>query len=87
MTGANGVIPNQVHQKEMKKILENAEKHLDFLKETDDSGYTVSERILMLFSRNIPYYVGPVGNGSKTGWAVRREQGRYFPGIWNKRLI
>ena len=33
----------------MKKILENAEKHLDFLKETDDSGYTVSERILMPF--------------------------------------
>lgn len=81
MTGANGVIPNQVHQKEMKKILENAEKHLDFLKETDDSGYTVSERILMLFSRNIPYYVGPVGNGSKTGWAVRREQGQVLP--WN----
>ncbi len=65
----------------MKKILENAEKHLDFLKETDDSGYTVSERILMLFSRNIPYYVGPVGNGSKTGWAVRREQGQVLP--WN----
>lgn len=81
MTGANGVIPNQVHQKELKKILENAEKHLEFLKEKDDSGYTVSERIQMLFSRNIPYYVGPVGNGSKTGWAVSREPGQVLP--WN----
>ena len=35
--------------KELKKILENAEHHLDFLKEKDESGYTVSERILMLF--------------------------------------
>ena len=67
ITGANGIIPNQVHRKELKKILENAEHHLDFLKEKDESGYTVSERILMLFSSNIPYYVGPVGSGSKTG--------------------
>lgn len=49
ITGANGIIPNQVHRKELKKILENAEHHLDFLKEKDESGYTVSERILMLF--------------------------------------
>ena len=33
ITGANGIIPNQVHRKELKKILENAEHHLDFLKE------------------------------------------------------
>ena len=64
ITGANGIIPNQVHRKELKKILENAEHHLDFLKEKDESGYTVSERILMLFSSNIPYYVGPVGSGA-----------------------
>ena len=33
ITGANGIILNQVHRKELKKILENAEHHLDFLKE------------------------------------------------------
>lgn len=81
VTGANGVIPNQVHRKELKKILENAENHLPFLKEKDSSGYTVSERILMLFSKNIPYYVGPVGKGSKNGWAEIREEGQILP--WN----
>ena len=81
ITGANGIIPNQVHRKELKKILENAEHHLDFLKEKDESGYTVSERILMLFSSNIPYYVGPVGSGSKTGWAKIQESGQVLP--WN----
>ena len=81
ITGANGIIPNQVHRKELKKILENAEHHLDFLKEKDESGYTVSERILMLFSSNIPYYVGPVGSGSKTGWAKIKESGQVLP--WN----
>ena len=81
ITGANGVIPNQVHRKELKKILENAENHLPFLKEKDSSGYTVSERILMLFSKNIPYYVGPVGKGSQNGWAEIREEGQILP--WN----
>lgn len=81
LTGANGVIPNQVHRKEMKKILENAEAYLPFLKEKDESGYTVSERILMLFSFQIPYYVGPLGENSKTGWAMRKEDGRILP--WN----
>ncbi|MFR7391024.1 MAG: CRISPR-associated endonuclease Cas9 REC1/REC2 domain-containing protein [Blautia faecis] len=80
MTGANGVIPIR-YIKEMKKILENAEKHLDFLKETDDSGYTVSKESLMLFPEIFLIMVGPVGNGSKTGWAVRREQGQVLP--WN----
>ncbi len=81
ITGANCVIPNQVHCKELKKILKNAETHLAFLKEKDESGYTVSERIIMLFSNNIPYYVGPVGKGSKNGWAKIREEGQVLP--WN----
>ena len=81
ITGSNGVIPNQVHLKELKKILENAEKHVSFLKEKDDSGYTVSEKIVMLFSNNIPYYIGPVGSGSKTGWAEIKEEGQVLP--WN----
>lgn len=81
LTGANGVIPNQVHKKEMKRILSNAEKYLPFLKEKDQSGLTVSERILQLFSFQIPYYVGPTGKNSKTGWAVRKDDGGILP--WN----
>ncbi|XME01802.1 type II CRISPR RNA-guided endonuclease Cas9 [Lachnospiraceae bacterium C1.1] len=86
MTFANGVIPNQVYVKEMKKILLNAEAYLPFLRETDDSGLTVSQRILALFSFRIPYYVGPIGQeyADKEGynvWSVRREAGRVYP--WN----
>lgn len=86
LIAANGVIPNQVYVREMKKILENAEKYLVFLKNKDESGLTVSERILELFTFRIPYYVGPIGRGHEDRegynvWAVRKEQGRVYP--WN----
>lgn len=81
LTGANGIIPNQVHAKELNKILKNAEQYLPFLLEKDESGLTVSERVSRLFSFQIPYYVGPVNPNSKTGWAVRKADGRVLP--WN----
>lgn len=86
LTASNGVIPNQVHAIEMKKILENAEQYLPFLKEKDESGLTVSERILNLFQFQIPYYVGPLNlqhKDAKEGhaWAIRKKQGRVLP--WN----
>jgi len=81
LTGANGVIPNQVHKKEMERILQNAESYLPFLKDKDESGLTVSERIIRLFTFQIPYYVGPLGENSKTGWIVRKEKGAVLP--WN----
>ena len=81
LTGANGVIPNQVHKKEMERILKNAENYLPFLKDKDESGLTVSERIIQLFTFQIPYYVGPLGENSKTGWIVRKEEGMVLP--WN----
>ena len=81
LTGANGVIPNQVHKKEMERILKNAENYLPFLKEKDESELTVSERIIQLFSFQLPYYVGPIGENSKTGWVVRKEGGKVLP--WN----
>ena len=81
LTGANGVIPNQVHKKEMERILKNAENYLPFLKEKDESELSVSERIIQLFTFQIPYYVGPIGENSKTGWVVRKEGGKVLP--WN----
>ena len=85
LTASNGIIPNQLHLKEMKKILSNAEKYLEFLKDKDESGYTVSERICQLFSFQIPYYIGPVTENSKknggNGWVIRNEAGMVFP--WN----
>ena len=85
LTASNGIIPNQVHLKEMKKILKNAEGYLPFLKVVDESGLTTSERIVKLFSFRIPYYVGPVtGNSAKdggNGWVVRKAEGEVLP--WN----
>lgn len=83
LTFANGVIPNQVHLMELKKILKNAECYLPFLKEVDESGYTVSERIIQLFKFQIPYYVGPVNikGESENCWVVRKEDGQVLP--WN----
>lgn len=85
MTERNGVIPNQVYAAELKKILENAENYLRFLNKRDESGYTVSERILMLFSFQIPYYIGPVSSNSAlkggNGWVIRKEDGAVLP--WN----
>ncbi len=82
LTASNGVIPNQVHAAELRAILENAENYLDFLKEKDDSGLTLSKRIEQLFSFQIPYYVGPLINtDNNTAWVIRRQPGRVFP--WN----
>lgn len=84
LTFENGVIPNQVHVREIKKILKNAEAYLPFLKEKDEGGRTVSERIIQLFKFQIPYYVGPVnvnGGEAENRWAVRKESGKVLP--WN----
>lgn len=85
LTASNGVIPNQVHLAEMEKILKNAEGYLPFLRSVDDSGLTVSERIVRLFSFQIPYYLGPLSEHSAenngNGWVVRKESGQVFP--WN----
>lgn len=65
----NSVVPYQVHEKELKKILCNAEKYLPFLKNTDETGKSVSDKIRMLMTFRIPYYVGPLlGNNA---WVER----------------
>ena len=76
LTASNGVIPNQLHAFEMKAILTNAEKYLPFLLDKDESGLTVSERILELFTFHIPYYVGPIGACGDNVWAKRRFGGK-----------
>lgn len=81
----NGVVPHQVHQIELQVILERAETYLPFLKQRDDRGISVSEKILKIFEFRIPYYVGPLSdrhmeNGANA-WIVRKEAGRIYP--WN----
>lgn len=85
LTAKNGVIPNQLHRMELAKILANAESYCPFLTEKDESGLTVSERIIELFSFQIPYYIGPTSEQSAlnggNGWVVRRNPGEVLP--WN----
>ena len=66
----NGLIPNQVHRRELKKILDNASEYLDFLRKSDDYG-TVSDKILSIFDYKIPYYVGPLNSASDKSWAIQ----------------
>lgn len=82
LTSSNGVIPYQVHMMELKAILANAEIYLKFLKIKDETGLTVSEKIMQLFEFQIPYYVGPLfNNGKGNAWVERKESGKVFP--WN----
>ncbi|MDE6850989.1 MAG: type II CRISPR RNA-guided endonuclease Cas9, partial [Lachnospiraceae bacterium] len=83
----NGVIPYQLHEKELKIILENAAKYYPFLSERDADGYSAMEKIQSIFRFRIPYYVGPVNtyHQDKGGnsWAVRKKEhpGKIYP--WN----
>lgn len=83
--GDNGVIPYQIHKMEMEKILTQAEKHFSFLAQKDDSGISVTEKIISLLTFRIPYYVGPLNpaHAEEDGhaWVVRRRSGRVVP--WN----
>ncbi len=86
ITNMNGVIPNQVHAKELIVILEKASKYYDFLNKIDESGLTVKDQIIQMFTFQIPYYVGPLANynGKGNGWAVRKpgeETTKVYP--WN----
>ena len=81
----NGVIPYQIHKKELQQILDNAEKYLGFLSECDDKGISVKEKIMSIMTYRIPYYVGPV-NTAHDGiggfsWAVRKSSEPVRP--WN----
>lgn len=77
-TKDNSVVPYQIHKEELIKILDNAEKYHSFLKEKDESGYTVKEKIIQLLEFRIPYYVGPLNSHKKANeggyaWSVRKK--------------
>ncbi len=76
----NGVIPHQLHEAELVKILERASTYLSFLDETDASGLTKREQIHEMFRFRIPYYVGPLDSRPKSSWIVRKNE-KIYP--WN----
>lgn len=76
----NRVIPYQLYWYELNQLLKKAENYLDFLKEEDENGLTVSEKIMSVFSFRIPYFVGPLNEHSEHAW-IKRKSGKIYP--WN----
>lgn len=82
--GDNRVIPYQLYWFELNKILENAKTYLPFLKEPDEDGITVAEKVLTVFEFRVPYFVGPLREKSEpklNHWMVRKAEGKIYP--WN----
>lgn len=71
VTKDNGVIPHQLHEMELRRILEKAAAYLPFLNETHSSGLTRSQEIIRMFLFRIPYYVGPLNENSPYSWITR----------------
>lgn len=87
ITKSNGVIPYQVNYMELKKILENASDYLLFLKQKDNDGISVSDKILSLLEFRIPYYVGPINTyHKKNAWMVRKQDGKITPWNFDKKV-
>ncbi len=80
-SSANSVLPYQLHMIELKHILENARKRFAFLSVPDETGLTISDKIISLMKFRIPYYVGPLNPASRYSWIVRKESGKILP--WN----
>jgi CRISPR-associated endonuclease Csn1 len=91
-TSANGVIPHQLHQQELDKIIEKQAKYYPFLAELnpDTKRQNIAKyKLDELIAFKIPYYVGPLittedqkkTSGKSFAWMVRKEPGKITP--WN----
>lgn len=79
----NGSIPRQIHELELKKILDNARTYLPFLEEVDERyGKNNIEKIISIFEFRIPYYVGPLSTRHQKESAHHREVGS---NVWIQR--
>jgi len=81
----NGVVPYQVNLMELKLILKKASHCFPFLNEKDDSGLSVTEKLVDILKFRIPYYVGPLGfnsnNSTRNHWIERKWNEKITP--WN----
>ena len=95
-TNANGVIPYQLHQLELDKIIENQSKYYPFLKEINPVSSHLKEapyKLDELIRFRVPYYVGPLISPNEStkdiqtkknqnfAWMIRKEEGQITP--WN----
>jgi CRISPR-associated endonuclease Csn1 len=97
-TSANGVIPYQMHQQELDRIIEKQAKYYPWLAKknpaTDDRDrHKAKYELDQLVSFRIPYYVGPLvtlkdqerTSGARFAWAKRRAAGEITPwNLWDK---
>ena len=81
---SNSVIPHQLHEKELKLILENLKRDYPVFDEKLSDDWSICEKILQIFTFRIPYYIGPLNNyhSDKGGnsWVIRKP-GKIYP--WN----
>ncbi len=76
----NCVIPMQINEKELVKILDNAKEYLPFLNHRDENGISVYDKIIRIFEYRIPYFVGPLNRHSPKAWLERGDE-KIYP--WN----
>lgn len=91
-TNSNGVIPFQLHQIELDKIIANQSKYYPFLaaeNPVEDHRKQAPYKLDELVRFRVPYYVGPMitadeqekTSGKNFAWMVRKEDGQITP--WN----
>lgn len=91
-TNQNGVIPYQLHLKELEKIIDMQSKFYPWLAEKNPNKKRQSRakyKLSELVAFRIPYYVGPLitsedqrkSSNANFAWIIRKEQGRITP--WN----
>lgn len=96
-TNQNGVIPYQLHLKELNRIIENQSKYYPWLAELNPNEkrrakakYKLSE----LVAFRIPYYVGPLitqeeqqkTSNANFAWMIRKSEGRITPWNFDKKV-
>lgn len=84
-TTDNSLFPNALHRKELREILDNMNTFYPFLSEIDETGFCARDKILMLCTFRIPYYVGPLNTKSERSW-VAREKGEITPWNFNEKV-
>lgn len=86
VTSDNGVLPYQLNELELRKILENQSKYYEFLNEKEGD-LSVIDKIIKLLTFRIQYFVGPLNGfhnkekGEGFSWVVRKQEGKVTP--WN----
>lgn len=84
----NGKYPYQLHEEELKKIIENQGVYYPFLlKKTTEGEY----RLQKLLKFRIPYYVGPLNNTThkkniqnKNAWMIKKNKEQITPYNFNE---